>query len=79
MDEFFASGAKLNRTSADFLKADLETLLIFTRSALNTDNGEKRTRNRQIARKGYDTILRLIGKVNLTRMTSPSSPKISAS
>lgn len=67
MDEFFASSAKLNRVSIDFLKTDMATLLIFTRSALNTDNREKRSRNRQVADKGYKTILRLMKKVKLTQ------------
>jgi hypothetical protein len=66
MDELLASGAKLNRTSAEFLKTDLQTLLIFSKSALSADSAEKKTRNCQAARKGYDTILRLIGKVRLT-------------
>jgi hypothetical protein len=67
MDEILASQADLNRKSTDFLKTDLETLLILTKIALDSDNAEKRTRNRQSARKGYNTILRLIGKVNLTQ------------
>jgi hypothetical protein len=66
MDEFLSSGAKLNRTGVEFLRTDLETLLIFTNIAMSTDNWEERTRNRQAARKAYDSILRFLKKVNLS-------------
>lgn len=65
--ELQASGEKLNRTGTEFLKTDLKTLLTFTSSALQTDNPEKRTRQRRVARKGYDTVLRLLKKVTLTK------------
>jgi hypothetical protein len=49
----------LNATNAEFLKIDVETALTFSGLALETDNPEKRNRNRKNARKAYDTILRL--------------------
>ena len=59
-------GQQLNATNADFLKVDVETALTFTQMALDTDNQEKRDRNRGNARKAYDTISRLRERVVLT-------------
>jgi hypothetical protein len=67
IDEILTAASELNRTSTDFLKIDLQTALTFSRIALenNTDN-EKRRRNRRNARRGYDTIIRLIKRVSLS-------------
>jgi hypothetical protein len=62
-----ASATRLNRASVDFLKIDLQTALTFTGIALqNEADAAKRRRNQENARKGYDTILRLMEKVSLT-------------
>jgi hypothetical protein len=67
MDELLTSRDELNRTSADFLKVDLETALTFSGIALqNAANSIKRQRNQRNARLGYDTIVRLIQKVTLS-------------
>ena len=68
MDEIHASEARLNQTSADFLKVDMETALTFCEIARDTEDPKKRLRNRQHARVGYDTIRRLIDKVTLTQV-----------
>src|SRR5262249_19038996 len=57
----------LNAVTADFLKVDVETALTFSGMALETDNPEKRERNRSNARKAYDTICRFSKKVQFTR------------
>jgi hypothetical protein len=66
MEQFRATRERVNRTSVDFLKLDVETALTFTSNALSTDNEEKKQRNRKAARKAYDTVLRLAKKVELT-------------
>jgi hypothetical protein len=66
IQELTDAGKQLNATNADFLKIDAETALTFTGLALETDNPEKKTRNRKNARKAYDTILQLLGKVTFT-------------
>ncbi len=55
-----------NRVNIDFLKIDVQTALTFSRLAQQSAPGEKRDRNRRNARRGYDTILRLIEKVCLS-------------
>jgi hypothetical protein len=55
--------ADLNRTSIEFLKIDLDTALTFTEIAAEAgDNGEKRRRNQNNARRAYDNALRLLGR-----------------
>jgi len=67
VDEILALGAQLNRTSTDFLKVDLETALTFAGIALqNASDSVKRQRNQRNARRGYDMIVRLVGKVALS-------------
>lgn len=66
MEEFFNSAARLNRASADFLKADVATALTFSGIALAADDAGKRDRNRRAARKAYDTVLRLKERVALS-------------
>lgn len=61
-----ATGKQLNATNADFLTIDVDTALTFAGLALETDNNEKKKRNRKNARKAYDSILHLSGKVTFT-------------
>lgn len=65
-DEFLANARRFNRASADFLKLDVQTALIFTGIALQTDDSVKRRRNQRSARKAYDSVLKLAKKVQLT-------------
>jgi hypothetical protein len=67
MDEILASRARLNQTSADFLKVDVATALTFCEIARGTHDLRKKLRNRQHARVGYDTIRYLLSKVTLTK------------
>ena len=57
---------RMQRTSADFLKVDVETALTFTSSAMNAESARKKDRNRKAARRAYDTVVRLAKKVDLT-------------
>jgi len=66
MDELLNSAARLNRASADFLKADVATALTFSGIALESEDPLKRDRNRRAARKAYDTVVRLMERVTLT-------------
>lgn len=60
------TGKQLNKAGADFLRIDVQAGLTFAGLALGTDNKEKQERNRKNARKAYDTILRLSGRVVFT-------------
>jgi hypothetical protein len=64
-DQFFASRARFNQATADFLKTDVETALTFAGIALKSDDPIKKIRNRRNARTGYDAVLRLRPKVDL--------------
>jgi hypothetical protein len=57
---------QLNRTSAQFLRTDIETALLFCSIALQTEDLSKRERNRKNARRGYDTIVRLSARIRLS-------------
>lgn len=57
---------ELNDSGVEFLKIDTETALIFAKIALQTNDPAKRKRNRENARKAYDTIQRLAKKLSLT-------------
>ena len=61
----------MNSTSADFLRIDVDTALTFTQIALESDDQEKKDRNRKNARKAYNTIMHLRDKVEF----SPSQDK----
>ena len=61
--ELQESGKRLNQVTTDFLKVDLETALTFAGIALQADSEAKRTRNRQSARKAYDTVTKLLHNV----------------
>lgn len=66
IDELLASRERMNRASAEFLKIDLETALTFVDSSRQTRDAFRKKRNCQAARKAYDTVVRLISRVNLT-------------
>ena len=66
VEQLTDTGKQLNSTNVDFLKIDVETALTFTGLALETDNQEKKERNRKNARKAYDTIRQLWNKVTFT-------------
>ncbi len=67
IDEILASDADLKRTSAEFLKVDVETALTFADIALKShDNQVKKDRNRMNARRAYDMISRFVQKIPLT-------------
>lgn len=56
----------LNRNGVEFLLADLDTALTFTNIAASADRDEEtRRRNRENARKAYDTVLKLSKKFAL--------------
>lgn len=65
VDELLASRERTNRASAEFLKIDLETALTFVDSSRLTHDVFRKKRNCQAARKAYDTVVRLISKVDL--------------
>jgi hypothetical protein len=66
VDELLATRDRMNRASADFIKIDVETALTFAKIARDADNATRRTRNQRAARKAYDTILKLLSKVDWT-------------
>ncbi len=66
MDEILAAIARHNKTSADFLKTDIETALTFASIARNAENSADRARNLRSARRAYDTVVRLVERVELT-------------
>ena len=66
IDESLAAVAWHNKTSTDFLKADIETALTFAAIARAAESSEDKARNRRAARKAYDTVVRLVERVELT-------------
>jgi len=66
IDELVISRERMHQVSAQFLKIDLETGLTFLRSARQTSDMERQQRNRQAARKAYDTVTKLMDKVRLS-------------
>ncbi len=54
---------QFNRAGTDFLKLDVVTALIFTATALKTDDPHKKKRNQESARKAYDTVVRMAKRV----------------
>jgi hypothetical protein len=64
--ELSVTGEQLNATNAEFLRIDVETALTFSGLALQTDDSEKKKRNRKNARKAYDSILHLWNNVTFT-------------
>jgi len=66
VDEVLGFGSRFRQVSTDFLKVDVATALTFTEIALQASDSEKRGRNCRHARIAYDTVLRLIRRVDLT-------------
>ena len=66
MDELLATRKRLNQANTDFLKVDVQTALTFTGIALQTTDPVKRQRNQRSARNAYDTVLRLLSKVEIS-------------
>ena len=61
--DLLASAEKFNRVSTDFLKVDVQTALTFSKIALETNDSVKKHRNQRSARKAYDTVVKLMKKV----------------
>ena len=66
VDELLVFGARLNRTSVDFLMIEAQTALTFSGIALGAHDEVKKSRNCRFARQAYDTVLRLSDKVTFT-------------
>jgi hypothetical protein len=66
IDKLQTSRERFNRASADFLNVDLDTALTFSGIALQSQDIVKKRRNRQSARRAYDTVLRLAAGVTFT-------------
>ena len=64
-DQLLASRERMNRAATEFLKIDLETALTFLNIARQAHDSARKERNRRAARKAYDTVIKLIGKVEL--------------
>jgi len=64
--ELLAIEKQFNKTGGDFLKVDLATALTFIATARHADDPEKKRRNRQFARKAYETVLKLAERVHLS-------------
>jgi len=58
----------MNRASAEFLKIDLETALTFVTIARQAHDSARKERNCRAARKAYDTVVKLFGRVELNDM-----------
>jgi hypothetical protein len=67
VDELLRTRAQANRANANFLKAELNTAMTFSAAALHSEEPVRKRRNLRAARKAYDTILRLIDKVTLSK------------
>lgn len=51
----------------DFLRCEIDTGLTLAKIALDANRRDRRNRNRLNARKAYDTVLRFMPRVSLTR------------
>lgn len=61
-------GKQLNERKVDLIKVDLQTASTFAKIAQDAmDNREKRLRNREHARRGYDAILHFAATASLGR------------
>jgi hypothetical protein len=60
-----ASKSRTNKLIADFLRIDSDIALTFASIALDTIDPEKRSRTVKVARKAYDTIVRMCEKTHL--------------
>jgi hypothetical protein len=66
IDELLASRERLNRTTIEFLKVDLETGLTFATIARQASNDHGMQRNRRAARKSYNTVIKMMPKTDLS-------------
>jgi len=66
-DQILASRERMNRASVEFLKIDLQTAFTFLRVARQTDDPIRKHRNCRAARRAYDTVVKLMGKVRLNK------------
>jgi hypothetical protein len=66
VDELLASRERMNRASVEFLKIDLQTALTFVQIARQTNDNLGKKRNYLAARKAYETVVRLIRKIELS-------------
>ena len=66
VEDMLATIERHNKTCADFLKAGVEAALTFVEIARTAGDTAEQERNRRAAQRAYDTVIRLIGKVNLT-------------
>lgn len=66
VDEKLAALARHNKACVDFLKTDVAAGLTFAETARTARTSSKRERNRHSARRAYDTVTKLIGRVTLT-------------
>ena len=55
-----------NPAGVDFLRTEFETSSVFLKIARDTADGEKKLRNVENARKGYDTLLHFLQRLRLT-------------
>ena len=74
-NELLAQRERLNHTTIEFLKIDLETSMTFCQIARDTHDPDKKSRNQENGRRGYDTVKHLMHKINLTL---PESKKMKA-
>lgn len=54
----------------DFLRSELDTGLTLSRIAMQADHQNKAARNRLNAKKAYDTVIRFMPRVSLSREES---------
>jgi hypothetical protein len=66
IDELLATRERMNRTSVEFLKTDLETALTFVQIARKTSDDSRRKRTCRAARKAYETLEKFVNKVDLS-------------
>jgi hypothetical protein len=66
VQDMLATIERHNKTCTDFLKADVEAAVTFMEIARSAQNPAEQDRNRHAARRAYDTVIRLIGRVKLT-------------
>lgn len=68
IDQLLENGRQLKQAGIDFLKTDLDIALTFADTAMRSGKDPaKKERNRRNARRGYDTVLRMLEKQDLTR------------
>ena len=66
VDELLASRERMNRVSVEFIKTDLETALIFAKSAAQAQHHLRKRHNISTARRASETGLGFLHKVDLT-------------